>query len=286
MCFLDSYEDAAQFTNQQRNVEPAVYNYNRLNELPIPSIRKNRQAIASTIRIPSDSSNSSIPNAETDGTNDSIRTQNDDSINENTDAINNSSVSNDEMNGTSSINIQNVENGNSINNNAINPIETIDSHSNEEDVCDAEISIQNIEEVSNDVEVDPLLITATDIKAENELMNMLNIHADNNEEINNILDEPEKDIYDDDLIFFVGPTGYPNPVNYSTKFLIKRENDEITGNILYNISVSIYYYIGIDFIEKTTSHVKEIIIINLRYQQFFIKNANESNNVNYLYSEF
>lgn len=77
------------------------------------------------------------------------------------------------MNGTSSIDILNGENDKSISNNAINPIETIDGHSIEEDVGDAEISIQNIEEVSNDVQVDPLLITATDIKVEKELMNML-----------------------------------------------------------------------------------------------------------------
>lgn len=74
--FADNYEKAVEFKERRRNLEPAIYNANRLREKPVPDVRlesaESDQADSDddTIRrLPNASNNNSLQNEESIGSN-------------------------------------------------------------------------------------------------------------------------------------------------------------------------------------------------------------------------
>lgn len=85
-------------------------------------------------------------------------------------------------------------------------------------------------------ESDPLSIASNVIKTET-----TTIHTRNADQIDQLLNQSQdsfdEDVYDDDLVFFVPKTGFPQPP-IEVISMIKREGDEMSGDISYNESVS------------------------------------------------
>lgn len=110
--------------------------------------------------------------------------------------------------------------------------------------------VAGLDNTQNDSQptIDPLQMSFTDISVKTE-MDTINLLGSNNEAIDTlILDADDdlvtvEDVVDDDIVFMVGPNGYPKPyvVSVDPKCnLIKRENDKLTGNIPFNENVRIF----------------------------------------------
>lgn len=85
----------------------------------------------------------------------------------------------------------------------------------------------------NSNEVDPLGSIKT------EFGRLYEIHARNSAEIDEICDEPEVVDLSDGEEMVVSELGIPKPFATTEENMIKRENDSITGNIPFNVKVSI-----------------------------------------------
>lgn len=68
---------------------------------------------------------------------------------------------------------------------------------------------------------------------------LFNVHAANNAEIDDLLNESSED--EDALIMIVGPDGIPPPLEATEKKMIKRQNDKMSGNIPFNETVSFLF---------------------------------------------
>lgn len=74
-------------------------------------------------------------------------------------------------------------------------------------------------------------------------MPLFDTHATNRIEIDALLDEQDYTAEncgsdDDDVVIFIGKSGVPKPMQTTGDFLVKRENDIISGNIAFNERVS------------------------------------------------
>lgn len=88
--------------------------------------------------------------------------------------------------------------------------------------------------LSNNAEVhtiDPLAIIKVEVP-------LYEVHAANNDEINQILDEAEEIVCDDDVIMSIGKDGIPKPWAATDDKIIKRQNDPMSGDIAFNVTVS------------------------------------------------
>lgn len=72
----------------------------------------------------------------------------------------------------------------------------------------------------------------------NELVPVHDYALNNANEIELVLDEPQEEICNDMVMTY---TKFPQPMKMSTKGLLKRENDIISGNIAFNESVCIIF---------------------------------------------
>lgn len=68
-------------------------------------------------------------------------------------------------------------------------------------------------------------------------------HICNDDEIDVVLDEPFEEVCDD-VIMIIGKS-FPLPLRMTTEEKIKRENDPMSGNLTYSVSVRIYFIIKI-----------------------------------------
>lgn len=82
---------------------------------------------------------------------------------------------------------------------------------------------------------DPL---ANNNTVKEEVVPLYDVHNNNCEEINHLLDEPEVHCFEDGMEMIVSVGGIPKPLACTADKVIKRENDPISGSFPYNITVS------------------------------------------------
>lgn len=191
------YDDAVEFMDQRRNIEPPIYNNNRLKEFPIPNINIQDNREENT----QDDEDSEV------------------------------SIASIAENHQDSSNLQNEDNSSGNNVDANGSIET------QSGIDEIETTVDfNIDENSNDG--DPLLIVASDVEVKYGSIELVSVHAGNSGAIDGLLDEPEIVNYDEDVVILIGQHGLPKPKQYTNDNLLKREGDEVTGTMPYNITVS------------------------------------------------
>lgn len=88
-------------------------------------------------------------------------------------------------------------------------------------------------------EVDPLENGELENRIKTECVPLYEMHARNSLEMDELLDEPEVVYLDDDLEMVVSETGLPKPFSTTGEYVVKRENDAISGEFPFNIEVSI-----------------------------------------------
>lgn len=91
----------------------------------------------------------------------------------------------------------------------------------------------------NVIEVDPLENGEHENRIKTECVPLYEIHARNSSEMDELLDEPDVVYLDDDLEMVVSETGLPKPFLTTGEYVVKRENDAISGEFPFNIEVSI-----------------------------------------------
>lgn len=118
---------------------------------------------------------------------------------------------------------------------------TASTSANNANRCDSEPTAnQNTNENGNDSTIDSVNIANVQVKVEE--VPLYEIYASNREEVDVLLDEPDEIHYydsDDDLTMIVPENGIPMPLGATDDNIIKRERDSISGNIPFNILVSI-----------------------------------------------
>lgn len=65
-------------------------------------------------------------------------------------------------------------------------------------------------------------------------------HICNDNEIDDVLGEPLEEVCDD-VIIVIGRAGLPKPLRMTTEQTIKRENDRMSGNLTFSVSVRVYF---------------------------------------------
>lgn len=272
------------FTDDHRNIEPAVYNTRRLNESPIPLPA---HQFDSNVAI-EDSFNSEV--AETSGNNSGEMSM------VNFSDLSAQSTINDHVNTTSD--------GDGIGNGTLNSIENVsieNDHGNDSNelfnasVHDEEVITEDDSNLANtnQYECDPLAVSTefTDrpenetISDENEVLGdaaelsnaqvinglataqteasqigitdnsgdsdaravvkveplpVYDNHVANDNDIDDVLDEPIVDVHDDDIVIVIGRSGFPKPLGMTAEQNIKRENDKMSGNMTYSVSVRMH----------------------------------------------
>lgn len=97
---------------------------------------------------------------------------------------------------------------------------------------------------ANDLAVDPLAIgdlhdlnVCADVKVEP--LPIYDNHFANDSDIENVLDEPIEEICDD-IVIVIGRSGIPKPLRMTNEQTIKRENDKMSGNLTFSVSVRFF----------------------------------------------
>lgn len=236
------------FATRQRNVPPPVYNSRRLKELPIPITAIQNQ------------DDDEATNDCTDTLEQEHSNQNDQLISPSSVILSDNSDEFSEFGGHDEANSLNTNNEKT--NECTDTLANVDANQNDQGVLpfsandladsaefrggpnigetnhtntDEEVMISQIEEIVN--EFDPLSTNYDAIiKTESTV-----IHARNADEIEQLLNQSqeifEEDVYDDDIVFFVPRTGFPQPPTEMV-CLVKRESDEMSGDVPYNDTVS------------------------------------------------
>lgn len=78
-------------------------------------------------------------------------------------------------------------------------------------------------------------------------------HVCNDNEIDDVLDEPLEEVCDD-VVIIIGRSGIPKPLRMTTDQTIKRENDPMSGNLTFSVSVSMHC---VHFMNKKTSLISK-----------------------------
>lgn len=119
---------------------------------------------------------------------------------------------------------------------------TASTAANNANLCDSEPTAnQNMNETGNDSTIDSVNIANVQVKVEQ--VPLYEIYASNREEVYVLLDEPDETRYydsDEDLTMIVPENGIPMPLGATEDNIIKRERDSISGNIPFNVMVSIW----------------------------------------------
>lgn len=160
----------------------------------------------------------------------------------------------------------------------VNSIENISMENgrcNDSNVSDEEPEIDpNLENANHD-EIDPLSVSTDMVNGDNELgtaqteqnqteasssnvreadprTDVLDVatvkieplpvydnHVANDNDIDDLLNEPVEDVLDG-VIIVIGRSGIPKPLGMTTEKTIKRENDKMSGNTTYSVSVRMH----------------------------------------------
>lgn len=94
---------------------------------------------------------------------------------------------------------------------------------------------------AKDKEIDPLAIGDLDdlnvcAAVKVEPLPIYDNHLANDDDIENLLDEPIEEICDD-IVIVIGRSGIPKPLRMTNEQTIKRENDKMSGNLTFSVSV-------------------------------------------------
>ncbi|XP_055309118.1 uncharacterized protein LOC129573007 [Sitodiplosis mosellana] len=305
------YEDAVEFMNHLRHVEPAVYNQRRLNELPIPDLESQLTEttdFTDTLNTSYDSAaDENAESVDSSGNDQSLVSSLEEIINDpnqelevsdvNDGEITNSTdplavtvhqncqassevqsvstqivatSSNTDESGSLNATVQNNE-PNQSNDIRIVAVESlVDSASNkngmdnEQQPSDTVVTEGTIdsENDAQNLELDSLATGSIDRKSN--VVPLFNVHDANNDEIDQLLEEPEEIVYEDDVVIMVGRHGLPKPMAATEDDMIKRENDQMTGNIPFNETGNgRIYKIGGKLIEIPKKAVEKIIEWNV-----------------------
>lgn len=112
----------------------------------------------------------------------------------------------------------------------------------ENGICENETNLVNRAIGVSNEESEPLIVR--DI-IKTEPMPIYENHFGNDNEIDDVLDDPIEEIYDDesdDVIIVIGRSGIPKPLGMTRQQTIKRENDPMSGNLTFSVSVRIYIF--------------------------------------------
>lgn len=85
----------------------------------------------------------------------------------------------------------------------------------------------------------PDSLTICAVTTKSEYVPLFDIHTGNNAEIDELLEEPEVIEWDEEVTMMVGKSGVPQPMSVTADELIKRENDQLSGNIPFNLTVGL-----------------------------------------------
>lgn len=98
-----------------------------------------------------------------------------------------------------------------------------------------------LDEIANEnvSDIDPLANAEQQSQVKIEYVPLYEIHARNGSEMDELLDEPEVICLSDDEEMVIPESGLPRPMATTTDDIVKRENDAISGNVPFNIKVSI-----------------------------------------------
>lgn len=230
------YEDAVTYQSRHRNIEPALFNENRLNEAPVPDLNNSIDDIAG------ESSQSEDEQSENDDQ--QTASQDEQTANEDEQSENQAiaeSVQND--NGE-----RQLENNLDENQNA-------DSHEIDQTGYGDLFTAQHEEEIDDSVHendnFDPLYIDTAQFEVKQEHLDLVENHEDNTNDIERLLgdgnssaqtsietDTIQEEELDDDMFILIGKSGIPKPKGMRFK-LVKRENDLFSGDISFDITVSV-----------------------------------------------
>lgn len=255
-----------------RNVEPAVYNDRRLIEHPIPMSTRQfnpNDAFDEIFNSETDAETSGDVNHETSVVNDEIsshseardRTTSDgEGIQHDTDnsienvSIENGHGNNDEEATTEIDATANHDEsdplassvGNDLEIDLLDMIDGSGTAQNEQNQTEATISDAGESDTRADVSsaaaVPNAVAVSNVVAVKLESLPVYDNHVANNNDIDDVLNEPVEDVHDD-VVIVIGRSGIPKPLGMTAEQTIKRENDKMSGNITYSVSVRIHFII-------------------------------------------
>lgn len=225
--------------SRRRNVDPPIYNENRLEELPIPQLNDIGNRENPNVEHQNDVQNESetfahMSTALADGNEHRKLKSQVDFASEN----------------------QSTGQPSTAENLTVHDDEFQDSDTEQRSEYGNLFEQQPEDEIHHDTDdnhaTDPLLIDSAQVKQE--YSNLVENHASNSGDIDRLLDIEEsetlvdneesetyvEDVVDDDLTFLIGKSGIPKPREVHST-LIKRENDPLSGCISYDDIVSRLY---------------------------------------------
>lgn len=266
--------------SRRRSVPPGLYNAKRIDERPIPSFNRNATNSLVTrtednMSVEDDSTNTDV-NGQNEGDN-SFDNQSEQSIDESLMQIEEEPIG-QEIDpffncDTSTNSNENME---------TNGSNTFDSGSAEqmcqsEMIIDAElIPMPNQTTINEATEIEQLVTTSLNdvtansasnisIVAKLEPLPLYEACSSNGMELEELLDDDEIiDEYDEDVTFYIRrKTGFVKPLKTDSNDLVKHENDIVTGNMSYNITVSsfIYSYMANAVSKKLCIPIQRISVI-------------------------
>lgn len=244
------YEDALEYRKAHRNVEPPVFNENRLFEAPIPELLDNNSIVDGdeTVQIGELDENevsADSPN-DTENVDQSLRLNNNNGAN--SDAVDDASTLVEPVN--NDVQIENE-----------NPNESTETRTEYENLFGAQQEDEINEIAEEDGCSDPLYINTAQFEIKCEHLDLIENHASNDDDIEKLLCDDiqggetagmvntaettitnqvqptSEEKVDDDLFILIGEKGIPKPKEMRYK-LVKHEEDLFSGNIPFDMTVS------------------------------------------------
>lgn len=243
---LVHYEDAVTYQSRHRNNEPALFNENRFNEALIPDLNN------SIDNITGESSQSEDEQSEN---NDQQSASQDEQTANEDDQPENQAIAESLEN----------DNGDGQLENSLDENQNADTHENGNQIADTHeidqtgygnlFTAQQEEEIDDSVHendnLDRLYIDTAQFEVKQEHLDLVENHDDNTNDIERLLGDGnssaqtsietetiQEEELDDDMFILIGRSGIPKPKGMRFK-LVKRENDLFSGDISFDITVSV-----------------------------------------------
>lgn len=230
--FFCKYDDAVAYMNGLRTIEPGLYNVRRLTEAPLPELIQNTADQNSEDGNPNNNTQSNLSNIESEPPN----SQNDSvaSFDQLVVSSSSDSVLDHELNNTNDL--------------PENQDDSVHSSSNVRDEFKPELhftqradlaEINNVLNSNNQETVEENEAEVNEAEVDGAETNGAETNAAkvNADKVNaaELIEENGSDSDDDDKVEMVILNGiFPQPVQYSSYGLIKREDDPISGNLAYD----------------------------------------------------
>lgn len=234
---LDEYDKAVGDANNRRNIKPAIYNAKRLAEEPIPAICAAALGDVTDINVDK-------PAEEVDGPAEEVDERAEEQA---------SSIAPSELELPtiyplllSEIDANDIDQANPSEIDELEREQSIDIALDELELPSMDPLQLSEAEIDVKLETDSNMVHYTNIEAIEQLLTSeeiepLLVEGDGDDAIVENVPSIVQDIIDNDIVFLVGPEGFPKPIVINvdrTTTLVKREKDQITGNIPFNEGVS------------------------------------------------